>query len=692
MYALFIFRRKSVWAAASVLLLVCVIAAFMRRELLAEQLSAFFTGLTDASARSEMDITFTALLFAVVLSVCFFMFEIVWKRHWLPYAVVTGLMAAGPFFGIRPGVVPVFLGLVFQILFWTMHTAGRRSSRLRFAKKGAGKSRLMAQCCMFMGVVLSILICVSAVITAVWGAELSDIIYRGEGVVSRSMERLTGRAKDPSADGAVSTGNNYRTGETQLEVTLLEQPEDTLYLKGFTGGAYVGGTWEPADDAELFHEMAVLLDWEEWESWIGRMYGSLYFAMNEISSEEPSEPRTVFIRHANGVYETLYAPYYMRWIAWEDSSGPGYAFQYYEESELNIDWENVPEDFETGRTWFRQIQDAYMQVIPDAYTDVPRELLPRLSELCREDSFDSPDEVTAFILASLKTHASYTLTPGRAPLNEDIVEYFLFDNHEGCCVHFASAATLMYRLFQIPARYASGYAIQPSDFVQQEDGTWSAEVTDEYAHAWTEIFLEDYGWTPVEVTPSSDGSYHMSYPGLDTEALETMISQMAPRLTGGAGEDAANGGTGQTGESGGDFFSFSFDIDIDMDMDMDRYHDVFVAAAAVFIETLLLLPLFLDYRRLCRRRKLERMNCREIFGRFMGMLHSAGYMSGYNGTEDEFAGKLAEEISCLDRKEAERFAEIVSRAAYSREAPGEEDEEFVRKIYFRTEKWIVNSI
>ena len=108
MYALFIFRRKSVWAAASVLLLVCVIAAFMRRELLAEQLSAFFTGLTDASARSEMDITFTALLFAVVLSVCFFMFEIVWKRHWLPYAVVTGLMAAGPFLGYVPALFRCF--------------------------------------------------------------------------------------------------------------------------------------------------------------------------------------------------------------------------------------------------------------------------------------------------------------------------------------------------------------------------------------------------------------------------------------------------------------------------------------------------------------------------------------------------------------------------------------------------------
>lgn len=122
------------------------------------------------------------------------------------------------------------------------------------------------------------------------------------------------------------------------------------------------------------------------------------------------------------------------------------------------------------------------------------------------------------ILSVLENSTSYTLTPGSAPVNTDIVEYFLFDSREGYCVHYASAATLMYRLYGIPARYEAGYAVQPSDFVLQEDGTWVAEVTDESAHAWTEIFLEDYGWTPVEVTPASDGSMLASYPGFDAAA------------------------------------------------------------------------------------------------------------------------------------------------------------------------------
>lgn len=273
--------------------------------------------------------------------------------------------------------------------------------------------------------------------------------------------------------------------------------------------------------------------------------------------------------------------------------------------------------------------------------------------------------------------------PGRAPVNEDVVEYFLFENHKGYCVHFASAATLMYRALGFPARYASGYAVQPSDFVRQEDGVWRAQVTDESAHAWTEIFLEDYGWTPVEVTPASDGNYSTSYPGVDTEALEEIISVMnLDTYVPDAAEDAENAVTAPEGgeNSGGSKISDGFTP--------GRYHDLILIAATVSTESLLLIPLFLDYRKLRRRRQIERMNCRKVFGLYLRLLHKAGYMSGYNGTERNFAEKLSESISCVRRDEAERIVSIVGRAAYGRGETPEEEEEFVRNIYFRSEGWI----
>ncbi len=208
-------------------------------------------------------------------------------------------------------------------------------------------------------------------------------------------------------------------------------------------------------------------------------------------------------------------------------------------------------------------------------------------------------------------------------------------------------------------------------------------MTDESAHAWTEIFLEDYGWTPVEVTPASDGSYSTSYPGMDTEALEGIVSAIDLRADT-SGTQADSGGEAGTGQSGEEEGAWGFLIQIDA----DKYHDLILVLAAVLTESLILLPLFLDYAKLSRKRKIERMNCRVVFGRFLKMLHAAGCMTGYHGMEEDFSEKLPEAFPCVSREEAERMVEIVSRAAYGCGEITEEENEFVRKIYFRAEGWI----
>lgn len=678
LYGLFRIRKNLVWAGTAGILLVCAALGAVRRDLCTAQLGAFAAGLTNGSAQGEESVTFLVLLAGSMLSVCFFLFEIVWKRHWLPYILVTGVMAGAPVFGIRPGIVPVLLGLVFQVLFWVIHAAGRRVSGEE-APVQSGKRTVASRCSAVMWAVLSVLACISVVITMLWGTDLSAAVYGGEGFVSRTLQRITGTADDPAASGHVSSGNNYRTGEPQMEVTLQEKPEETLYLKGFTGGAYTGGGWEPADDGAIFHKMSAALGWEGWESWISGQFFSLYYAMNMISSEEELPPRYLFIRHIDESYETLFMPYYSGWVGWANSEEPGYGFQYYEGNEMDISWErSVPAEYRRARLWLWELQDTYMQGMPEVYTQVDEALVPRLSELCSGRTSGSVDDTTAFILSTLQADASYTLTPGRAPLNEDIVEYFLFENHEGYCVHFASAATLMYRLCGIPARYAAGYAIEPGAFVRQDDGTWRAEVTDESAHAWTEIFLEDYGWTPVEVTPSSDGSYSTSYPGLDADRLAEMLSSADLAQAVPSEERTSEGtGTGEADESGGGAMGFSADL--------SRYRrPAAAAAAAVLFCGVTALYLRTGYRR----RQVEKMDCLGVFQRFLEMIRCAGYMSGFTGAEEGFAETLSAQIPCLSSEEAERLTGIASRAAYGRKGPGEEENEFAREIYFRTEKWI----
>lgn len=128
----------------------------------------------------------------------------------------------------------------------------------------------------------------------------------------------------------------------------------------------------------------------------------------------------------------------------------------------------------------------------EAMERMPVEADPRLPEDYREAV--AAALTTAHYLSGL---AEYDLdAPAMAP-GEDFVEHFL-DTRRGYCVHFATTGVLLLRMQNIPARYASGY-------LAHLDGSGRAAVLDSNAHAWAEIYLDGYGWYPVEMTPGYAG-------------------------------------------------------------------------------------------------------------------------------------------------------------------------------------------
>ena len=106
-------------------------------------------------------------------------------------------------------------------------------------------------------------------------------------------------------------------------------------------------------------------------------------------------------------------------------------------------------------------------------------------------------EVVNAVVEYVRSSGTYTLSPGTTPVGRDFVDYFLFENHKGYCVHFASSAVAMLRAQGIPARYAEGYAVTAADY--GVDG-W-ADIPDRRSHAWAEVYTPGLGWQPVEATP-----------------------------------------------------------------------------------------------------------------------------------------------------------------------------------------------
>lgn len=84
---------------------------------------------------------------------------------------------------------------------------------------------------------------------------------------------------------------------------------------------------------------------------------------------------------------------------------------------------------------------------------------------------------------------------------KDVVENFLSNSREGFCVHFASAGTMILRQMGVPCRYVSGYCAKGDSFKSGENDGDICEVKDSQSHAWVEIYLDDFGWIPVEMTP-----------------------------------------------------------------------------------------------------------------------------------------------------------------------------------------------
>lgn len=169
-------------------------------------------------------------------------------------------------------------------------------------------------------------------------------------------------------------------------------------------------------------------------------------------------------------------------------------------------WEWMSEDYIFGR--WPSLHDSDVAVIGDwvVYGKGLRDTVSSEQNYYRSEDVMSTNlyrlSVADAVRSQLAAEADYNLYLSDIPAGTDTVQYFLETGHEGYCMHFASAGTLILQELGIPARYASGYIVKRNAFTGKRAGNQvSATVYDRNAHAWVEVYLEDFGWVPVEMTP-----------------------------------------------------------------------------------------------------------------------------------------------------------------------------------------------
>ncbi len=147
---------------------------------------------------------------------------------------------------------------------------------------------------------------------------------------------------------------------------------------------------------------------------------------------------------------------------------------------------------------YAQYEEQYRKLVYDYYLSIDDETLEFMKNIISEQKFDASDPLVIQKVASyIQTAAKYNLEYNHdMDIEENVVIAFLEKYKEGICVHYASSATLLYRALNIPARYVEGFTVM----------TVAGEFVDITApgHAWVEVYIDGFGWIPVEVTGASD--------------------------------------------------------------------------------------------------------------------------------------------------------------------------------------------
>lgn len=255
----------------------------------------------------------------------------------------------------------------------------------------------------------------------------------------------------------------------------------TAYLRATSYGKYTGSGFDAATDYNISYISPL--------DYIGR---------TAESSENPLW--TMHVERLSGC--PVLIPYYSY-----DSSMFGTSDSYFRSDINEYDYpfvkltDNVEEMQKYIHGAFYTEVQNYTNYVYAEYLQIPEYTRSELIRIGEENGiYNSTNKyaLAAKIQKYIRNAGSYNLEGEEYPAGVDIAVYFLDVAKEGVCQHFAAAATMMYRAYGIPARYVTGFAVNV-----EPNTTVSVSTMD--AHAWVEIYFENLGWVPVEVTGSGTG-------------------------------------------------------------------------------------------------------------------------------------------------------------------------------------------
>ena len=326
--------------------------------------------------------------------------------------------------------------------------------------------------------------------------------------------------ENPLGEGKLNKKSRDKISGSAMEITMTK-PE-TMYLRGYVGDKYNQGKWENLPAREYYHKLPLTESLKNFD--FNPLTQLSRVAMLENAS---SKSNRIEIRNKDASSRYVYHPYEIKDFDsikdiknWGDSFLTGEKFsgaknykydaidgqtkKWTESYGKLFTMEDVSQDEVKSQLDKYFVAESYSNVdIYDKYIELSTNDVLALQPILGEPK-DPKREHMGYkdainrVQSYFRDNAVYTEKGGVEKTNAEFVKSFLAAP-KGFDSQFASVATLMFRYYGIPARYVEGYVVGHDD-VSKMRANKPYGLPLKNAHAWTEIYVDGYGWVPVEVT------------------------------------------------------------------------------------------------------------------------------------------------------------------------------------------------
>ena len=490
--------------------------------------------------------------------------------------------------------------------------------------------------------------------------------------VERKIHRMRYEEESPTLPEGDFTGlGDFAPSEEIAMELTMEKPQE-LYLRGYVGEVYTGAGWKDLE-AESRAPYAKLFSWLHEREFYGQRQ---YAQISEILGAAKDE-NSIAVHLLQACTGWEYAPYELLTGAADsrkigDQNLPAAGIRGQSEYELLAadysakNWEALFEKLSAAQKTgnpevikYLENENAYREFVYDSYLEITEPAEKAVSDMLiglalPESGKVSFRDAQMVVRAYLSSVVSYNEEPQPISADTDFLTGFLQDTKEGYSVHYATAATLLFRYLGVPARYVEGWYIPEEASRAAQDGPLMIDKS--YAHAWVEIYRDGIGFVPFEITPPY------------TDPMEQ--SNFSPQGGGGAEEPPPEEETEP----------------------LTPLHLLMMAALLILLLLLLFLIVIIVRRQIIRAKRKRMLTCSDTSLAVSNMTTWAVTLLKYFGITRSGGSlyTLQEKVGqALNAETSERYREVVElqqRVIFSRKGAEEKDREPPQKLLEEIER------